>query len=113
MLERFNERQIELIRSCAESVHSIEDGTINQRNINALFGTLYFFTVPEDDWEENIRGVKEVKAENNKRGNYNKLVNIISEKFPEMNKAYLPFMIGDVLREAYEKYNGEVKENVS
>lgn len=34
---------------------------------------------------------------------------IISEKFPEMNKAYLPFMVGDVLREAYTKYNNEVK----
>ena len=112
MLERFNEEQIELIKSCAETVYSIENGTVNQRDINALFGTSYFFTVPEDDWEENMRGVKDVKAKENMGGNYNELVGIISEEFPEMNRAYLPFMVGDVLREAYEKYNGEVKKNV-
>lgn len=112
MLERFNGKELELIKSCAESVHSIEAGTANQRNIDALFGTPYFFTTPEDDWEENIRGVEYARAENSKSGNYNAMVGIISEQFPEINRAYLPFMIGDVLREAYEKYNGEVEENV-
>lgn len=112
MLEGFERYEIILIKKCAELIHSIEDGTVNQRNINALFGTSYFFTAPEDDWEENVRGVKAARAENHMKGNYNALVRIISEKFPEMNQAYLPFMIGDVLREAYEKYNGEVNKNV-
>lgn len=35
MLEKFNEQQIELIKNCAESVHSIEDGTANQNNIGS------------------------------------------------------------------------------
>lgn len=93
-------------------IHSVETGTANQRNINALFDTSYFFATPEDDWEDNIRDVQYARNENNKRGNYTELVSIISEKFPEMNKAYLPFMVSDVLREAYTKYNNEVKENV-
>lgn len=112
MLERFNKKQLEIIKSCAEVIHSVETGTANQRNINALFDTSYFFTDPEDDWEDNIRDVQYARNENNQRGNYTELVNIISEKFPEMNKAYLPFMVSDVLREAYTKYNNEVKENV-
>ena len=98
-----------MIKNCAEIVHSIEVGTVNQKNINALFETSYFFTTPECDWEENLRDVNYAKAEMNARGNYIELVSIISEKFPEMDKSYLPFMIGDVLREAY---NNEVKDNV-
>lgn len=112
MLEIFTEKQLEIIKSCAEVIHSVENGTANQRNINKLFDTSYFFTDPEDDWEDNIRDVQYARNENNQRGNYTELVNIISEKFPEMNKAYLPFMVSDVLREVYTKYNNEVKENV-
>ena len=57
MLERFNEQQVELIKNCAEIVHSIEVGTVNQKNINALFETSYFFADSEYDWEENLRDV--------------------------------------------------------
>ena len=40
------------------------------------------------------------------------MIAMISEQFPDMNKAYLPFMTGDLMKEAYEKKNSEVKENV-
>lgn len=68
MFERFDRYEIILIKKCAELIHSIED-----------------------DWEENIKAGKDAKAENHMRGNYNALVRIISEKFSEMNQAYLPF----------------------
>ena len=58
MLEKFNEQQVELITKCAETVHSIENYRINQRGINSLFGLSHLFTDPDDDWDENIKGVK-------------------------------------------------------
>lgn len=112
MLERFNEQQVELITNCAEAVHSIETYRINQRSINSLFGLPYFFTDPYDDWDENTRGVKEAQEEYNKVSNYHKMIAMISEEFTEMNKAYLPFITGDLMKEAYERKNSEVKENV-
>lgn len=74
-----------------------------------MFGLPYLFTDPDDDWDENTRGVKE---EYNKVSNYHKMIAMISKKFPEMNKAYLPFITGDLMREAYEKKNSKVKGNV-
>ena len=65
MLEIFNKKQLEIIKSCAEVIHSVETGTANQRNINKLFDTSYFFTDPEDDWEDNIRDVQYARNENN------------------------------------------------
>ena len=112
MLEKFNEQQVELITNCAEAVHSIETYRINQRGINSLFGLPYIFTDPDDDWDENIRGIKETQEEYNKVSNYHKMIAMIFEKFPEINKAYLPFITGDLMREAYEKKNSEVNENV-
>lgn len=112
MLEKFDEKQVELITDCAETVHSIENYRINQREINSLFGLPYIFTDHDDDWNENIRGVKDVQEEYNKVSNYHRMIAMISEKFPEMNRAYLPFITGDLMREAYEKKNSEVKENV-
>lgn len=112
MLEKFNEQQVELITKCAETIHSIETYRMNQRDINTLFGLSYLFTDPDDNWDENIRGVKEAQEEYNKVSNYHRMIAMISDKFPEMNKAYLPFMTGDLMKEAYEKYNGEVKKNV-
>jgi len=111
MLEKFNEQQIELITDCAEAVHSVETHRINQRGMNFLFGLPYFFTDPYDDWNENTRGVEDAQEEYNKASSYHRMIAMISEKFPEMNKAYLPFVTGDLMREAYEK-NSEVKENV-
>ena len=112
MLEKFNEQQIELITDCAEAVHSIENYRINQREINSLFGLPYLFTDPDDDWNENIIGIKDIQENYNKISNYHKMIAMISEKFPEMDKAYLPFITGDLMREAYEKKNSEVRENV-
>lgn len=102
MLERFNEQEIELITNCAETVHSIETYRVNQKEVNSMFGLQYFFTDP-DDFDENIKGVKEIQEEYNKMSNYHKMTAMISEKFPDMNKAYLPFIIGDLMKEAYEK----------
>lgn len=112
MLEKFNEQQVELITNCAEAIYSIETRQINQRGINSLFGLPYLFTDPDDDWDENTRGVKDLQEEYNKVSNYHRMIAMISEKFPEINKAYLPFITGDLMREAYEKKNSEVKENV-
>ena len=112
MLEKFNEQQVELITKCAEAVHSIETYRINQRGINSLFGLPYLFTDPDDDWDENTRGVKDVQEEYNKVSNYHRMITMISEKFPKINRSYLPFITGDLMREAYEKKNSEVKENV-
>lgn len=53
--------------------------------------------------------VSYARNEINERSNYSKLIDIVSENFPDVNKAYIPFMVGDVLREAYVKYNSEVK----
>lgn len=100
MFERLTENQFKIVRNCAEAVHSIENGTANQVTVNSLLRTSYFFTVPEDGWEKNIMGVDEAKKENSK-GNYNELIEIVSYKFPEVNKAYLPFLIADILREVY------------
>lgn len=111
MLEKFNEQQIELITSCAEAVYAVETYRINQKGMNSLFGLQYFFTDPYDDWNENIIGIKDVRDEYNKVSSYYRMITMISEKFPEMNKAYLPFVAGDLMREAYEKKNSEVKEN--
>lgn len=47
-----------------------------------------------------------------KVSSYHRMIAMISEKFPEMNKAYLPFMTGDLMKEAYEKKDSEVKKNV-
>ncbi len=77
-----------------------------------MFGLPYLFTDPDDDWDENIKGVKEAYEEYNKISNYHRMIAMISGKFPDMNKAYLPFMTGDLTKEAYEKKNSEVKENV-
>lgn len=112
MLEKFNEQQVELIAKCAEAVHSIETYRINQRGINSLFGLPYLFTDPDDDLDENIIGIKDIQEKYNQVNNYYKMTAMISEKFPEINKAYLPFITGDLMREAYEKKNSEVKENV-
>ena len=109
MLERFNEEQIILIRKCCDAVRSIENGTANQKNVNYLFDTSYFFTTFEDDPQENMIDVSYARNEINERSNYSKLIDIVSENFPDVNKAYIPFMVGDVLREAYVKYNSEVK----
>lgn len=106
MLELFTEEQLEVIKICADMTRSVENGTANQRNINVLFCTNYFSSDPEDEWEEHLKSAEFVRNENSE-GNYYKLAEMFSDKFPEMNKAYLPFMIGDILREAYE-----VKENV-
>lgn len=103
MLEKFNEQQVELITNCAEAVQSIETYRINQRSINSLFGLPYLFTDPDDDWDKNIIGIKDVWDEYNKVSNYHRMIAMISEKFPEMNRAYLPFITGDLMREAYEK----------
>lgn len=112
MLEKFDEQQVELITNCAEAVHSVETYRINQRGINSLFGLPYFFTDPYEDWNENTRGVKDLQEEYNEVSNYHKMTAMISEKFPEINKAYLPFITGDLMREAYEKKNSEVNGNV-
>ncbi|MDE5935878.1 MAG: hypothetical protein K2G83_00510 [Ruminococcus sp.] len=112
MLEKFHEQQVELITNCAEAVQSIETYRINQKGINSLFGLSYLFTDPDDDWDEKTRGVKEAQEEYNKVSNYHRMIAMISEKFPEMNRAYLPFITGDLMKEAYEKKNSEVKENV-
>lgn len=100
MLERFNEQEIELITNCAETVHSIETYRVNQREVNSMFGLQYFFNDPDD---ENIKGVKDVQEEYNRMSNYHKMTAMISEKFPEANKAYVPFIMGDLMKEAYEK----------
>lgn len=106
MLERFTEEQLEVIKSCAETIRSVENGTANQRNINVLFCTTCFYKAPEYEWEDDMKSAEFARNENSK-GNYYKLAEMVSDKFPEMNKAYLPFVIGDILREVYE-----VKENV-
>lgn len=111
MLEKFNEQQIELITSCAEAVYAVETHQINQKGINSLFGMQYFFTDPYDDWDYNSRGVEDAREELSKASSYHNMLAMISEKFPEMNKAYLPFVVGDLMIEAYEKKNSEVKEN--
>lgn len=111
MLEKFNEQQIELITSCAEAVYAIETHRINQKGMNSLFGLSYFFTDPYDNWDYNIRSVEDAREECNRVSAYHNMLAMISEKFPEMNKAYLPFVTGDLMREAYEKKNSEVKEN--
>lgn len=103
MLERFNEQEIELITNCAETVHSIENYRVNQRDINSMFGLQYLYTDPDDDYDKNIKGVKEIQEEYDKVSNYHKMTAMISEKFPDMNKAYLPFIVGDLMKEAYEK----------
>lgn len=112
MLEKFNEQQVELITNCDEAVQSIETYRINQRSINSLFGLPYLFTDPDDDWDENTTGVKEAQEEYNKVSSYHRMIAMISEKFPEMNMAYLSFITGDLMRETYEKNNSEVKENI-
>ena len=112
MLEKFNEQQIELIKNCAEAIHSIENGTANQKNAEYLFCNSYFFTEPTYEHEHRI-GIKDIKEnKENVNNNYSKLVSLISEQYPEVHKSYLPFMVGDVLREAYETNNNEVKDNV-
>ena len=112
MLEKFNEQQVELITNCAEAVHSIETYRVNQREINSLFGLPYLFTDPDDDWDENTRGVKEAQEEYNKVSNYHRMIAMISEKFPEINKAYLPFITGDLMREAYENLSSQEKSDI-
>jgi len=52
---------------------------------------------------ENIKGVKEAHEEYNNVSNYHRMIAMISEQFPDMNKAYLPFMTGDLMKEAYAK----------
>jgi len=111
MLERFRKSDVKYIKECAEAIHSIENGTANQRTINEMFNPSDFFTDLEDGWEENLTGIEDARYEVLK-GNYRGLVGTVKHYFPETDKAYLPFLIADLMREAYAEYNSEVKENV-
>lgn len=110
MLERFRKSDVKYIKECAEAVHSIENGTANQRTVNEMFNPSDFFTDPEDGWEENMIGIEDARHKALK-GNYRALVGTVKYYFPEADKAYLPFLIADVMREAYAD-NSEVKEDV-
>lgn len=46
------------------------------------------------------------------KGNYRAIVGTVKHYFPEADKAYLPFLIADALREAYAEYSSEVKNDV-
>ncbi len=111
MLERFHKSDIRFIKDCAEAIHSIENGTANQRTINEMFNPSDFFTDPEDGWEENLTGIEDARYEVLKV-KYRGLVGTVKHYFPEADKAYLPFLIADALREAYAEYSREVKEDV-
>ncbi len=110
MLERFHESDIRFLKGCAEAIHSIENGTASQKTVNEMFYPSDFFTDPDDGWEENLISIEDARYEALK-GNYRALVGTVRYAFPEADKAYLPFLIADVLREIYAE-NSEVKEDV-
>ncbi len=103
MIERFHKSYIKYIKECAEAIHSIENGTANQRTINEMFYPSDFFTFLEGELENSGISLEEnlidIEAARHKalKGYYRALVGTVQYTFPEADKAYLPFLIADVL----------------
>lgn len=106
MIERFDEMKRKTISSYAQTAHDIEYGTVNQRNLNDFYNEDHEYYRDElrilGFWEDaEMLGFSQLEI----------LKEFIRSEYPDMEEAYLPFAIADLLKEAYEADNKEDKTN--
>lgn len=89
------------LSECAGIIHAIEEGTANQRQINQAFASTYNFVDFYDTDADRFRNADDLRKE--VRGDYPELVEKIRTENPDVDEAYIPFIIADVLKEAYER----------
>ena len=106
MLEKFDTHQQQLISSYAQTVWQFEHGTVHQRNLNEFF---------QEDPEYYLDDLQIMEfwccAEPLGISGYAQLKECIYSVFPDMEEAYLPFAIGDLLKEADEASQKGVENN--
>lgn len=98
MLEKFQGYDKEQICSLAQIVHQFENGTVKQRNLDEFFHEEEWDYYADDlvilgCWSTNIPQLF---------SGYTILKDYVREAFPEMEEAYLPFAVSDLLKEAFE-----------
>lgn len=101
MLEKFSERDIRFITGCANLIHSIEIGGVEERTLNDFFFMDYQDVEPLYPWER----LKSCEEADLIQSNYLRLIGMVQEKFPDMAEEYIPFAVGDLLKEAYLQKN--------
>lgn len=102
MIEQFTPKENAQITWCAEVIHSIEAGKADQKKIDALFHPSYQDVEPLSVMDASMP---------NQSSRFTRLIQIVQEKYPDMHKSYLPFAIGDLLREAYEANHRKENQN--
>ncbi|MGN0630996.1 MAG: hypothetical protein ACI4JN_06675 [Ruminococcus sp.] len=94
-------RYSDKLAECAGIIHAIEEGTANQRQINQAFNSAYNFVDADDTGIDRVRNTDDFRK--NIGGNYHELVEQVKTENPDVDEAYIPFMVADVLKEAYER----------
>ncbi len=108
MLEMFRNDEMLVLINCAKTIYAIEQGTVNQKELNNVFDGRYTFSEPDcSDIEGKIVGAKYNMGIAYR--DYKRMLLMVKEKFPEVDEAYVPFLISDILKETYEFNNLEVK----
>ena len=106
MFEIFYKSYIALIKRCADEIYSVENGSANQRTVDALFNPSDFFhydasdIFPEFGWKCTMNSAEDMLIEILK-GNYMDLIYYLKCHFPDVDEAYLPFLVADLLRKFY------------
>lgn len=95
------------VAECAGTIHEIEEGTVNQYRLNRAFCDSYDFVDIENKGKD--RFLHTEKLRNSGRGGYREIVEQVRSENPDVDEAFIPFMVADVLKEAYER---EENENV-
>ena len=92
---------------CAGTIHEIEAGTVNQYRLNRAFRGSYDFIDAGDKGKDRFMYTENLR--NSAKGGYNELVEKVRTENPDVDEAFIPFMVADILKEAYER---EENENV-
>lgn len=88
------------VAECAGTIHDIEEGTVNQYRLNRAFYDSYDFVDIEDKGKDRFMYTE--KLRNGEKGFYHEIVKQVRTENPDVDEAFIPFMVADVLKEAYE-----------
>ena len=93
----FCEEDQSLIKRCADTVHSIENGTANRSQIEEYINDSYTFVDIDED-----RVISAPSLREGVRGDYYDIIKKLKLLNPDVDEDYIPFMVADVLKNVYE-----------
>lgn len=102
MFEKLDNVTKKRLRSISQTMYDIEHGTVSQRKLEEFYNedTEYY----RDELQ--VLGMWD-DAENIECSELERLKELVCEIYPEIEEAYLPFAIKDLMHEAYEKKESE------